>query len=259
MPHIDRHAPGSFCFVELGSTDQQQAKHFYEPLFGWSSFDLPMGPDRFYTLFQIDGRIAAAAYTMTPQERAAIPAHWQLYVAVENADQAAARVTELGGKRIEGPFDVGDQGRMAVAQDPTGAYFSVWQAKNGIGIQVAGVNGTLCWADLNTRDQNAAKSFYEGMFGWQIELGANDDSGYLHIRNGADFIGGIPPAHFLTPGVPPHWLPYFLVEDIDAAAAKVPELGGQIHMPPTAVQNVGRMAVAADAQGAVFALFKMSH
>lgn len=254
MPVIQRHAPGSFCFVELASADQNRAKHFYEPLFGWSHHDSPLGPARVYTLFQIDGSIAAAAYTMGEQERAQVPPHWQVYIAVENADAAAGRVTELGGTVIKEPFDVMDQGRMAVVQDPTGAYFSMWQAANGIGIQIGGVPGTLCWADLNTREPDLAKQFYEKLFGWQMTM--SEHGPYLHIKNGDDFIGGIPPANETNPYIPPHWLLYYQVDDVDASAAKVQELGGKLHLGPMTMEHVGRFAVAADAEGASFALFK---
>lgn len=256
MPDIERHAPGSFCFVELASTDQNQAKQFYQPLFGWSHTDFPMGPDAVYTMFQIGGRGAAGAYTMRAAERAQVPPHWQLYVAVESADESTKRAAELGGTIIEGPFDVMGQGRMTVIQDPTGAYFSIWQATKGIGIQIGGVAGTLCWADLSTRQTELAKQFYEALFGWKITAGENDPSGYLHIKNGEEFIGGIPPAEQRNPYIPPHWMIYYAVDDVDASAAKARELGGKVHLSPMTMDGVGRMAVLADPENAAFAIFK---
>lgn len=252
MPEIASHAPGSFCFVELGSTDQQQAKGFYQALFGWSDVDIPMGADGVYTLFQIDGRVAAAAYTMSEKEREQIPAHWQLYIAVENVDEAAKRASELGGAVIEGPFDVADQGRMAVVRDPAGAYFSMWQARKAIGIQIRGVPRTLCWAGLVTGDREAVCRFYEGLFGWKIAAGEHGAE-YLHIVNGGEFVGGIPP---VSGNAPAHWLIYFQVEDVDGSAGKVRELGGKVLFGPVTMEGVGRMAVVEDAQGAVSALFK---
>src|SRR5580704_10276790 len=98
MPQIDKHAPGTFCWVELATTDQDAAKHFYGSLFGWSIVDYPMGPGDFYTMFQSGGRDAAAGYTMRAEERSqGVPPHWNLYVAVEDADATAARAVELGG------------------------------------------------------------------------------------------------------------------------------------------------------------------
>lgn len=66
MPNVNDHKPGSFCWVELGTSDQQAAKHFYGQLFGWSAVDMPMGPDEFYTMFKLNGRDVAAAYKLRP-------------------------------------------------------------------------------------------------------------------------------------------------------------------------------------------------
>ena len=123
------------------------------------------------------------------------------------------------------------------------------------GIGITGVDGTLCWADLMTRDVPKARQFYADLFGWQIEPGQNDPSGYLHIKNGETYIGGIPPAG-LQEGVPPHWLLYFLTSNCDASAQKAQSLGARIHYGPTTMEGVGRWAVTADLQGAVFSLFQ---
>ncbi len=153
------------------------------------------------------------------------------------------------------PFDVMDFGRMAVIQDPTGAHFCVWQAAKNAGIGIAHVAGTLCWADLSTPDAKRATDFYSGLFGWQIMADEKDKSGYLHIKNGEQFIGGVPPAAHRQPGVPPHWLAYFWVDDVDASAAKAKQLGAKLYVAPMTIENVGRMAVIADPQGAMFAIF----
>lgn len=255
MPNVDAAVPGMFCFAELASNDQNQAKDFYQPLLGWSHTDFPMGPGSFYTMFQLGGRDVAAAYTMPEEERTAAPPHWNLYVAVESADESAKLAAELGGTVIAEPFDVTDQGRMAVIQDPTGAFFCVWQAAKSIGIRVSGDAGALCWADLNTPEPEAAKEFYEGLFGWNVDYGESG-AGYLHIKNGEAFIGGIPPAEDRDPSVPPNWLLYYAVNDVDGTAAKAKQLGGSEYMAPMAMEGVGRMAVVADPQGAAFAIFK---
>jgi uncharacterized protein len=117
MPNVEKHAPGSFCWIELATTDQNAAKPFYTQLFPWSILDQPMGPSGTYTLFQVDGQSAAAAYSM-PQAMLAqnIPPHWDLYVSVESADETVKRSTELGGKTLNGPFDVMDYGRLAAKE-----------------------------------------------------------------------------------------------------------------------------------------------
>jgi predicted enzyme related to lactoylglutathione lyase len=258
MPRIEKHPPGAFCWIELATTDQNAAKSFYGKLFGWAVNDFPMSPNDFYSMFQLEGRDTAAAYTMRPEQRSqGVPPHWMIYVAVESADTAANRAAQLGGKVLAPPFDVYNAGRMAVLQDPTGATFSVWQAKENKGTGIVGVDGTLCWADLSTPDQQPAGSFYAGLFGWKVVKEDEDSShNYWHIVNGEEFIGGIPPATHRNPNTPPHWLAYFAVSDCDAAAAKAKQLGAKLHLPPTTFEDVGRMAVLADPQGAVFAIFQ---
>ena len=99
MAHIDSHPPGSFCWLELTTTDQNAAKSFYSSLFGWTSVDNPMGPGEVYTTFELEGRPASAAYTLNKQQAAqGVPPHWAIYVAVESADATASRVPALGGK-----------------------------------------------------------------------------------------------------------------------------------------------------------------
>ena len=107
MTNIDRHAPGSFCWIELSTSDQNAAKTFYRGLFGWDVQDSPMGPGEFYTMFQLGGRTAAAAYTMKAEEKAhGVPPHWNLYIEVENADSSAAKAKQLGGTVGAPAFDV---------------------------------------------------------------------------------------------------------------------------------------------------------
>ncbi len=257
MAHIDKHAPGEFCWIELATSDQNAAKKFYSSLFGWEPNDMPMGPDAFYTIFRLQGKDCAAAYTLGAQEQG-VPPHWNLYIAVENADAAANKAASLGAKVIAPAFDVMDAGTMAVLEDPTGAVFIVWQANRNAGIGIAGEPGTLCWADLSTGDPARAQKFYAALFGWEISAGEKDSSGYLHIKNSDRFIGGIQPAEMRNPNAPPHWLIYLNVADVDASAAKAKELGAKFFVPPMSVEDVGRMAILADPQGAVSAIFKES-
>ncbi len=258
MSHIESHPPGSFCWIELGTTDQSAAKSFYQSLFGWAPADMPMGPDAYYTIFRLEGRDAAAAYTLRPEQRSqGVPPNWTLYIAVGSADDAAKRAANLGGAVLMEAFDVPNAGRMAVLQDPTGAVFCVWEGKENKGTGIAHIDGTLCWADLSTPDPQRASKFYSDLFGWQMVTDEKDpERNYLHIKNGEHFIGGVPPASDRKPGTPPHWLPYFNASNCDAVANKAKGLGAKFYLPPTTMENVGRFTVLADPQGAVFALFQ---
>ena len=256
MPNIDRHAPGTFTWVELATSDQDAANKFYSQLFGYQVNQQPIGGGQLYTIFRLDGRDAGACYTMMDDEKnLGIRPHWNLYIAVASTDESAKQAGELGGKVVAQPFDVMDAGRMAVIQDPTGAIFQLWQANRSQGIGIAGVPGTLCWADLNTTDPDRAKQFYEALLGWKLALGEKDTSAYLHIKSGDEFIGGVPPASLMDPNTPSHWMIYLFTEDIRAAANHAKELGAKVLMTPMKIQDVGEMAVIEDPQGAIFALF----
>jgi uncharacterized protein len=258
MPNVETHTPGDFCWVELVTTDQVAAKKFYSELFCWTTSDFPMAPNDFYSTFKIDGRDVGAACTLRSEQRArGVRAHWNLYIAVENADTAAARAAELGANVISEPFQVSDVGRMAVLQDPTGAVFSMWQAKRHSGFGIKGVPNTFCVADLSTPDQDRASRFYEQLFGWRVEKEDEDSAhNYYHLFNQNEFIGGILPAAFRKPAVPPHWQIYWLVSNCDAVASKAQNLGATLQMPPMTIENIGRMAVLADPQSAAFAIFE---
>lgn len=259
MPIVEKNPLGSFCWIELATSDQKAAKAFYGTLFGWSANDAPMAPGDVYTIFQLEGRDCAAAYTLRKEQRAQrVPAHWMLYVAVASADAAANKAAQLGGKVLVPPFDVASFGKMAVLQDPTGPILSIWEPKGGQGTGITGVGGTLCWADLSSPDPARATKFYGDLFGWKMTADTDDDppSGYQHIQNGDQFIGGVLPNPKSEAKVQPHWLPYFLVTNCDMTAAKAKELGAAFLLPPTTMEGVGRYAVIADPQSAVFAIFQ---
>ena len=257
MANIEKHSPGAFCWIELATTDQAAAKKFYSGLFGWGIDDNPMGPDEFYTMFKLNDRNTGAAYTMRKEQREqGVPPYWGIYMSVANADEAAAKAAKLGAAVLAPAFDVFDAGRMAVLRDPTGAIFSVWQPKRHIGMTIASEDNAFCWADLSTPDPERGAQFYSGLFGWTVEKSENDPSGYLHIKNGNDFIGGIPPAQHRNPQAPPHWLIYIQVADVEATATKAQQSGGKVLMPAKKMEGVGTWAILADPQGAVFAIFK---
>ncbi len=257
MPVIEKQTPGAFCWFELATTDQAAAKKFYTSLFGWSANDSPMGPEGVYTMFQLQGQDTGAAYTLRREQQSqGVPPNWMPYIAVDNADAIGTHAAEIGGKLYAPAFDVMDIGRMAVIADPTGAVFAVWQAKKHSGVGITGENGTVCWADLNTPDASAARRFYHELFDWSFVEGEKDTSGYLHIKNHEQFIGGVPSASQRDPNLPPHWLLYFMVADCDDSEAKANEQGATILLPATTLADVGRFAIIKDPQGAVLALFQ---
>ena len=114
--------------------------------------------------------------------------------------------------------------------------------------------GTPSWVDLSTSDQEAAKSFYSTVFGWDYEDNEVGEGQYYSMAQ----IGGSPAGAIATQqpeeaqqGIPPHWNVYITVDDIEAIAAKTQELGGTLLFGPMDVFEAGRMIAVQDSVGAV--------
>lgn len=257
MPEIKSHAPGAFCWAEVGTVQSQKTKAFYAELFGWTYEDKPAGEFGVYTMCKSRGKDLAGLYELPPDLlKMGVPPHWMCYVAVADADRACEKIEAHGGTIRQGPMDVMDVGRMAICQDPTGAVFSVWQARSHKGAGVMGENGTPCWFELATRGVEQAQTFYRDVFGWSMKQGGD----YREITApGAAFPQGgmmeLTPQHG---PVPPHWMIYFTVDDCDGAAERVEELGGKVVVPPMDIPDVGRFSVVNDPADATFAVIKLS-
>jgi predicted enzyme related to lactoylglutathione lyase len=248
---------GTFSWVDLGTTDQEGAKAFYAGLFGWEYEDMPIGDGANYTMCRIEGKDVAAIATQSDQERQqGIPPHWNSYVTAHDLDERTARIGELGGNVIMPPFDVLEAGRMALAADPTGAVFLMWQPKNHVGAGLVNVPGALTWSELGTTDPDVAKRFYGDLFGWTYEdLDMNGQGTYTIVKNGDRSNGGIRSLSPQEQGMPPFWLAYFATESCHESAAAAQKQGGRVLVPRMQVQ-AGAFSVIADPQGAAFAVFE---
>jgi uncharacterized protein len=253
MPPIDRHLPGTCCWLELGTTDVDAGGRFYAGLFGWESQKSPMGPDAYYYIFRLGGRDVAAGYKLAEeQRREGLPPHWLTYFSTPDADATAAQAVALGAALLKEPFDVLDVGRMAVVQDPQGAVFALWQPQSHHGLGRRDEPGTLCWNELMTDDADAAVQFYTGLFGLTRGTMPTPGSDYHLLKAGERSMAGImkfPPA---LHGVPPSWTIYFGASDCETTAAMAERLGGRTLVRPANVPTIGRFAILADPQGAAF-------
>lgn len=253
MAVITSHQPGTFCWTELSTTDAAAARGFYGELLGWGAREVPMGPDRSYCFGQVEKHDAAALYQQGAEEKT--PPAWRSYVAVSSADEVARRVSDAGGRLLAAPFDVFDAGRMAVAEDPTGAVLAIWQARNHMGSSWAKDPGAVVWNELLTRDTATASQFYARVFGWAAEAQPGPTP-YTVFRGSGRAVGGMTPISEAMGPVPPRWNVYFAVADCDAAVTLAKALGGRALAPPVDLPNVGRIAQLADPQGAAFAIMK---
>ena len=249
---ITNYEPGTPSWVDIGVPDMDAAIAFYGALFGWEFTEGSEETGGYRQAVIGDKSIAGFGPQMNPG-----PTFWATYVAVTSADETTEKVKAAGGTVIVEPMDVLDFGRMAVYTDDAGAFFSVWQAGTHPGAQLVNEPNTLNWNELNTRDPEKAKAFYAAVFGWGEETHEmGPGMTYTEWQNGGRTIGGMMPiGPQMPPQVPNHWLVYFGVDDADAAAAKITELGGSIMMEPFDIPS-GRIAVVADPAGAPFAIIK---
>jgi predicted enzyme related to lactoylglutathione lyase len=257
MVEVTKYEAGMFCWVELATSDGPAAKKFYTSLFGWSFVDNAMDVGGVYTMLQKNGRDVGALYEMGPPQKG-MPPNWGSYVAVENADDAAAHAKDLGATVMMGPFDVMEHGRMAVLQDPTGAVFSLWQPKSHVGARVINEPGSPCWNELYTTDPARAADFYTGLFGWTRDSRHMDFGEYVIFNHAGGMAGGMMKLPKEWGPVPPHWLVYFAVDDCDKSVEKAKGLGARVTVPPLDVPEVGRFAMLMDPQGAGFAVIKLT-
>lgn len=249
---------GMFGWADLMSKDPADSKAFYGDLFGWTAQDVPAGPGQVYTLFMRGEDMVAGLGEMAPEmQEQGVPPIWNSYIGVDDVDAVVARVESLGGTVFMPPMDVMESGRMAMIADPSGGGVSLWQAKEHNGADVMSEPNTMAWNELMTRDTAAAQKFFTELLGWSYQDMDMGEMGTYHIIMLDDRpVGGMMTIPDEMPAeVPAHWDVYFAVEDVDAMAAKVTELGGSIMMPPTDI-SVGRFAYVSDRSGAGFALFK---
>lgn len=256
MPDKQEHVPGMLCWAELATSDEKAALRFYGSLLGWKDNPLPMGPGSFYHMQQVRGLDAAAISQQQEAERQqGIPAHWTLHFAVASADDAARKATQAGGRVLAGPMDVFDAGRMAVLQDTEGAVFAVWQARSHIGARVMSEPGAITWGELMSNNPQGAVAFYTATLPVQAEKMPGPMDYTLFKAGGKESVGMMRITPEMGP-MPPCWMVYFYVADVDASAKKATSLRGKVLKPAGDIPSVGRFAVLQDPQGAVFCIFK---
>jgi hypothetical protein len=248
------YTPGTFSWTDLATPDQDAAKTFYTSLFGWDYEDNPVGEGAVYSMATLGGRYVAAISPQQEQQRAAgMPPVWNSYITVEDCDATAAKAKELGANVHAEPFDVMEAGRVAVIQDPQGAFFEIWQTNQHPGAGLVNAPGALCWNELGSPDPEGSAQFYGELLEWSTAPMEGSDIPYLVISTAAGRSGGgiRPP---MPPGTPPFWLVYFATDDLDGTLAKVGGGGGNVLMGATDI-GIAKIAIASDPQGAVFALY----
>jgi predicted enzyme related to lactoylglutathione lyase len=241
------YAPGTPCWVQLGTLDPNVAASFYGDLLGWTVKFLP--DDEGNGLFFLDGKYAAGIRRV-PREGTA-PA-WESYISTGDIDATVGKVEAAGGKVVVAPIQLEESGKIAVFADPEGAHLNIWEPLDHAGAGVVNELGAYCWNELNTRDKAVAKNFYPQVFGWQPRESEGED--YLEWTLEGRTVAGtrtLPPD--AAPKAAPHWLVYFAVADVEKSASVVKRAGGE-QLTEFADSPAGRLAVFTDPWGARFAL-----
>jgi predicted enzyme related to lactoylglutathione lyase len=249
MPEITAYREGVPCWVDLSAPDVARAMQFYGGLFGWDFTDTGEA-GRGYQLATLGGRQVAGIGPKQPDQPG--PSAWTTYLWADDADQVVSRVRAAGGTVLMGPVDVMDQGRVAIAADPAGAVFGIWQGTAHRGAQLGNEPGAFTWNENLSTDPAAARDFYQSVFGYEYEQLPDPSLDYVVIRVADRPVAGIGNQPPMVPaGTPSFWNVYFAVADTDRTVSRTQELGGQILVQPTDSPH-GRLAVARDNGGAAF-------
>jgi predicted enzyme related to lactoylglutathione lyase len=238
---------GRFVWFEYVSQDAAKAQGFFGELFNWGTQSVPM-PQGAYTMITA-GTDTIGGYLPTPTG-APPHAHWLSHLQVTNTVEAAAKVASLGGKIAKAPFQIGDFGTMAIALDPLGGVFALWQPVKAEGTgDFKEVPNTWCWNELYTEDPARSVAFYQAIGDFTEEKMDMGPAGTYHVLSaGGKGRAGIMKSPM--PGIQQNWMPYVHVANADAVVAKATKLGASIKLPANDVPNVGRLAVFTDPLGA---------
>ena len=244
-----KHLPGKFVWFEHVSRDARRAQGFFGEVLGWRV--QPFMDSTYEMIYLGDTMIGGYATPRNDRQ----PPHWISSVSVENVDTAARAATASGGKIVEGPVDLPGVGRMARIADPQGAEICLFRNDGGDPADAEAPAGGWLWNELHTSEPTKALAFYDKVVGFAHRTVDMGHAGAYHIlsRGGVDR-GGV--THHLPGGVPPHWLPYVHVQDVDSTLARASKLGATLPMPAEDIPGIGRFGVLTDPTGAVLALMK---
>jgi predicted enzyme related to lactoylglutathione lyase len=245
---------GTPCWIDMTAEPQQAGIDFYRTLLGWTGEPGPaeMGG---YAVMSAGGAPVAGIMGPMPDQPQG-PSAWTVYFAVDDVAAVAKKADALGGRVFMGPMEVPETGIMALAQDPTGAVFGLWQARPFTGMTATG-DGAPCWFELEGTDAQRSAEFYAALFGAESAELEQMPGQYWLLKVKGREVAGVWKAGEERGGGTPRWQVYFQVVDADAATATVTTKKGKVLREP-ADSPYGRYSVVADPFGAQFALLTPS-
>ena len=267
-PITDDAAPevlaGKVVWHDLLTHDAGAAREFYGAVFGWGFEESEEAPGRYWDITR-EGRVIGSIFAADADELDS--PLWLVSISVPDVDGSASQAGGLGASVTVPPSDLPNRGRYAVVEDPQGAFFVVLRSASGDPRDTQDHEpGEWLWTELWTSDAPGAVAFYEDLLGYRsegiaarLQEVAEDEYGeaiaegdlpivFFAMYTGERVRAGI---HQLPADGPPHWLPYVAVRDVAEAVARAVEQGGEVLLPPEAVNN-GEAAILADPAGAPF-------
>src|SRR3989449_8816313 len=226
MPETRTFVANAPVWVDLSSKDAAGSRTYNATLFDRKD-DLTKDPAAGgYALATIGGKNVAG---IGPVQDPNAPTAWMVYIGTRDAEATAKKVEAAGGKVIAPAFDVLKSGRMAVYQDPSGAFISVWEPKEMQGADIMNAPNSFAWAELNARGIDKAKSFYKNVFGWGEKLmpmGEGQEGEYTEFKlNDESIAGGMEMNPMVPKEVPSYWQVYFGVAELGKRHKKAVEHG----------------------------------
>ena len=241
-----RSIPGKFVWFDLATEDPRAAKAFYGAVFGWRFRDFSGAPGSYAVIDNRGDKIGGIFRQARPQGATA-GARWLSIVSVKDPAQVAAQVRERGGQVVLAPRKVPGRGTHAVFRDPEGAAFGVLASESGDPADSPVADGDFYWLDLYARDPAKAAAFYAAIANLDVDVGAVGTRQRTLLSSGGFARAGVAklPAGVDRPG----WLPYVLVDDVQATLDRARKAGGKVLLEPRPTLLGGKLAVIADPLG----------
>ncbi len=244
--------PSRFVWHDMMTTDAERSARFYCSLFGWQFDERVMQGSVYRMILAGPGPIGGII------EEKGIPfPNWLPYIAVDDVDTTAKKITANGGKVCVGPMEIPNTGRLAIVNDPLGAWFAIYKgnAESAGADPDQPVPGRICWNELLSTDAEAAQRFYSAVFGWQPQPKDMGPYGLYRIQ----MLGDKQAAGLMQNpqnGAPSAWLSYFLTMHLQGDTELAKSLGGTPLMENAPIPGLGAFSMLKDPTGAVFALFE---
>ena len=239
-------------WVDLGTTDIERSKDFYQALFGWDYDEFETDEGSYFTAL-IGGQPVAGMMASAEEQPVDMASMWSVFFSSTDLDGDVARAEEAGGSVVRPPFEIPGGERIAVVADPAGARFALATFSSvGAGRLLQNETGALSWVECHSRDVAASLAFYERFFGWQ---GRQDGDYHLLEHDGEPVAGLMAVPEGVPARVPSYWFVYWQVDALDDAITRVVEAGGTTATSPMQTDD-GRFSVVEDPTGATLGLLE---